>query len=117
MNMAAVPSLLYSWSWRAGLSAGKRQRRPRFGEGFCLLSLIQADQGPCGIGRALTHIQDILQRCDEFGTGLWSNAPTLLQPGLELVLLSVWHTVSCESESAKPASRSLPAGKRKLQRR
>src|ERR687896_879722 len=76
---------------------------------------IKADQRPLRVIRSLIHRQGIFHRTDELGVRLRRNDPLLLQPGLEVIFLSVCRTVSRPMEATSSSSTSLSASRRSVQ--
>src|SRR5262249_8658542 len=83
---------------------GGGDRQPRFGHQL-LTRLVHAHHRPLGVKVAVVDFQHILQGADELGVGLRRDHPLLLQPGLEVVFLSVRRTHSGLIESP-PSSRT-----------
>ena len=77
--------------------------------------LIKTDRRSLGVVGLLIQVQDILHGRYKLCAHRW-NAPLLPLPGLQLVFLSIWRTVSGEMDGAKPNSTTFPAKRRSVQR-
>ena len=77
--------------------------------------LIKTDRRSLGVVGLLIQVQDILHGRYKLCAHRW-NAPLLPLPGLQLVFLSIWRTVSGEMDGAKPNSTTFLAKRRSVQR-
>src|SRR3954449_9702439 len=97
------------------LPRGRRQRlaalADQLGEG-----LVQTHDRVFGVVRPAVDLEYILHVVDELRRVFRRDAPHLPQMRLELVFLSVWRTVSCESVSTCSSSTMRSASRRSDQR-
>jgi hypothetical protein len=95
----------------------RNRRRPAACVGEQLLGgLVQTDDGPDRIEGPAVDVEDIFHLPDECRIRLRGDHEPLLEPWLELVLLSVPRTVSYESRSLYSNSTMRLANKRGVQR-
>src|ERR671926_837939 len=96
-------------------------RRARFGgqrhpglRNQLLTGFSKVDLRARGIIGLLIEVEHVLHGGDKRGIHVWQ-APLLFLPGLELVFLSTWRTVSRAIAGAKPSSTTLSAKSRRVQ--
>jgi hypothetical protein len=109
----AVPHIFVVEALRASRLGG--QWRLRF-DGQLLAQLVHADQREPGIVGTLIGFQHVFHVEHKLGVVLWRNAPHALLPGLQLVFLRHWRTVSWEIDSTISNSTTRSASSRNVQR-
>src|SRR5262249_22957830 len=83
-------------------------RRSRLAEQL-LAGFVKAHHGIAGVVRPQVRLDHILHPPDKLGIGLGRHAPSLDDPGLDVVFLSACRTVSVPMASASPSTTSSSA--------